>query len=66
MTKYYNIELDGIDGFVYWDYYPVCPETGYTEKGMFDDVREGLKELGGGHADIWIADTDEFYAEVEV
>lgn len=66
MTKYYNIDLDGIDGYTHWDSYPVCPETGYTEKAMFDDVRGGLEELGGGHADIWDADTDELFAEVEV
>lgn len=66
MTKYYNIDLDGIDGYDHWNDYPVCPENGYTEKAMFDDVRGGLEELGGGHADIWDADTDELYAEIEI
>lgn len=66
MTKYYNINLDGINGHEHWDYYVVCPEDNLTEKEMFEDVRAELKELGGGHADIWDADTDELYAEIEV
>ena len=37
-----------------------------TEKIFFDDVRAGLKELGGGHADIYDADTDRLYAEIEI
>ena len=40
--------------------------TLFALKAMFDDVRSGLEELGGGHADIWDADTDELYAEIEV
>lgn len=66
MTKYYNIDLDGIDGYEHWNDYLVCPENGDTKKIMFKDVRAGLEELGGGHADIWDADTDELYTEIEV
>ena len=65
MIKYYNVDLDGIDGYDHWEDYPVGPDT-VTEKEFFDDVRAGLKELGGGHADIWDADTDELYGEIEV
>ena len=65
MSKFYVIELDGIDGCdTLYEYEVDGVET--TDKIMFDDVRGGLKELGGGHADIWDADTDEFYAEIEV
>lgn len=66
MTKYYNIDLDGIDGYEHWEFYPVCSRTNCTEKDMFEDVRAGLKELGGGHADIWDADTGELYGEIEI
>ena len=65
--KYYNIEFDGNDGYDCWNDYPVSDdEDMYTEKDMLEDVRQGLKELGGGHADIWDTDTDELFAEIEV
>ncbi len=64
MTRYFNIDLDGNNGYEHWADYPVCEVSGYTEKGMFEDVRLGLKELGGGHADIW-DENDELYAEIE-
>lgn len=66
MTKYYNIDLDGMDGYEHWDDYPVCPENGYTEEDMLTDVRGGLEELGGGYADIWDADTDELFAAIKI
>ena len=37
-----------------------------TEDEMFEDVRQCLEELGGGHADIWDEETDQLYAEIEV
>jgi hypothetical protein len=33
---------------------------------MCEDVRQALRELGGGHADILDAETDELFAEIEI
>ena len=66
--KIFNIDLDGIDGFNSWEDYIVDDDM-VTEKEMFEDVRYGLKELGGGHGDIWEVDDDgneTLYAEIEV
>ena len=62
MRNFY-IDLDGFDGYEQWEY-----STGVviSEDEMIKDVRDGLEELGGGHADIWDADTDELFAEIEV
>lgn len=66
MIKCFNIDLDGINSYKHWEDYVIIENDHSAEKIMFDDVRAGLKELGGGHADIWDADTDELYAEIEV
>ena len=67
MIKYYNIDLDGIDGYDHWEDYTVNTDDIFTDEvAMCADVRAGLRELGGGHADIWDADTDKLYAEIEV
>lgn len=66
MARCFNIEFDGIDGCDHWDEYWVSYTSPSAEKEMFEDVRSGLEELGGGHADIWDADTDELFAEIEV
>lgn len=66
--QFFNIDLDGIDGFDCWEDYVVDNDE-ITEKEMFEDVRHALKELGGGHADIWKTDDDGnemLYAEIEV
>lgn len=66
--KFFNIDLDGINGYDWWEDYVVDNDE-LTEKEMFEDVRHGLKELGGGHADIWETDDDgneTLYAEIEV
>ena len=65
MERYFHIYLDGIDGYDEWLEYLVSDET-VSEKEMMEDVRQGLQELGGGHADIYDADEEEFYAEIEV
>ena len=65
MIRYFNIDLDGIDGYDHWEDYVVDDDI-LTEDEMFEDVRQGLRELGGGHADIWNSDTDELFAEIEV
>ena len=68
MGQCYLICADGFDGYEEW-YCDVAEENNgaaMTEKEMFGDVRQCLKELGGGHADIFNADTDELFAEIEV
>lgn len=67
MIRYFNIDLDGIDGYEHWEDYVVDDDI-LTEHEMFEDVRFALKELNGGHADIWTADTDEeiLWATIEV
>lgn len=59
----FNIDLDGINGYEHWEY---TVGVVVSESEMIEDVRAGLKELGGGHADIWDADTDELFAEIEI
>ena len=68
MNKYYLICVDGINGYDEWNCYVAEENTGYaiTEDEMFGDVRQALKELGGGHADIIDDETDELFAEIEV
>lgn len=68
MEKEYFICADGIDGYEEWPCYVATENTGrcMTEDEMFGDVRQCLRELGGGHADIWDTETDELFAEVEV
>ena len=66
MKRYFYICLDGVDAYEEWGFYVVDEENGLTEKIMFEDVRAGLKELGGGHADIFDEETDELYGEIEV
>lgn len=65
MSNFYIIYLDGINGFETWDNYEV-DGTETTHKIMLEDVRAGLKELGGGHADIFDMDTDKFFEEIEI
>ena len=68
MYQCYLICADGVNGYDQW-YCDVSDEndgTTVTEEEMFADVRQTLKELGGGHADIINPDTDEVYAEIEV
>lgn len=63
MSASFSIDFDGIDDYEHWDEYITGIDC--TEKDMFEDVRATLKELGGGHADIWDED-GELYAEIEV
>ena len=65
MERLFNIYLDGIDGYDEWLEYPV-DYVDTTEEIMMDDVRGGLEELGGGHADIYDAENDELFADIEV
>lgn len=68
MEKWYSICADGINGYDQWHCCVKEENDGFamTENEMFEDVRQCLKELGGGHADIWDEDTDELFAEIEV
>lgn len=68
MEQCYIIETDGINGYDQW-FCNVADENDglcITEEQMFADVRQVLTELGGGHADIINADTDEVFAEIEI
>lgn len=60
MFEGFEVDLDCWDGYEHWS---GCVYE--TEKEFFDDVRAALKEMSGGHADIWDAD-GELYAEIEV
>lgn len=66
MARCFNIEFDGINGCDHWDEYWISYTVPSAEEEMIEDVRSGLKELGGGHADIFDAETDELFAEIEV
>ena len=66
--RFFNIDIDGIDGFDHWENY-VVDDDELTEEEMFKDVRYALMELSGGHADIWETDDDGnemLFAEIEV
>lgn len=66
--RFFNIDIDGIDGFDHWEDY-VVDDDEITEKEMMEDVRAMLKELNGGHADIWETDDDGnemLFAEIEM
>ena len=68
MIRCFHIDLDGINGYDHWEEY-VIDDWMLTEKEMFADVRHALKELHGGHADVWEVDDngdETLYAEIEV
>ena len=64
MARCFYVEFDGIDKCSHWDEYWISYTTPSAEKEMFEDVRAELKELGGGRAHIWDADTDELFATI--
>ena len=57
------VNLDGFDDYQQWES-TIGPL--FSIDDLIEDVRAGLKELGGGHADIWDAETDELISEIEV
>lgn len=65
MERYFHIYLDGINDYDEWLDYLVSDDT-VSEKEMFEDVRQGLREIGGGHAEIFTADDGELYGEIEI
>jgi hypothetical protein len=68
MYRYYLIYVDGVDGYDEWNCNVAEENDGFamTEKEMFEHVRQSLLELGGGHADILDAETDELFVEIEI
>lgn len=63
MSKEYWVCADGICGY---EEYPYYVDDDFSEDEMLEDVRANLKELEGGHADIFDTETDELFAEIEV
>lgn len=66
MARCFNIEFDGVNECDHWDEYWISYTIPTAEEKMFKDVRNHLKKLGGGHADIFDEVTDELYEEIEV
>ena len=66
MARCFNIEFDGTSGCDHWDEYWISYTTPSAEDKMIEKVRGCLEGLGGGHADIWDADTDKLFAKIEV
>lgn len=68
MYQCYLVCVDGNNGYEEW-FCDVAEEndgTAMTENEMLNDVQQCLEELGGGHADIFNADIDELFEEIEV
>jgi len=65
MTSY-TVILDGCDGYEEWPGYEVRKAHLGDFERMIADIKEGLEELGGGHADVFEDDSGNFAFDLEV
>ncbi len=66
MFEYYDVYLDGINDYDEWMSYEVDESDLYSNfQAMIEDIKCALREMGGGHADIY-SESGAFVFDVEV